>query len=193
MESYRTLLVAPDTSERSIARHALEAAGESVVAEAASLSEMQIAFDQTRPEAVLLDAALLPLTQELRDLLHPAAIVIMRPAEPDADTLAAIVESAAFSTICKPFTPEAATAEIALAVMRNADLMDCSSELDKVQTRLTDRIVIEKAKGLLIQHESLTEPEAFKKIHFAARKANRTMRDVADEIVAQFAEGAGGA
>lgn len=193
METYRTLLVAPNTNERITARAALEAAGETVVAEAATLAELEIAFGQTRPEAVLLDAALLPLPQELRDLLHPAALVVLRPAAPDAETLEAIAHSAAFGTLVKPFTPEDATAEITLAVMRNCDLLECNNELDKVQTRLADRIVIEKAKGLLIQHDGLTEPEAFKRIHFTARKANRTMRDVAEEFITRFAEGTGGA
>ena len=186
IETYRTLLVAPDTNERNIARATLEESGQTVVAEAATLGEMKIAFEQTRPEVVLLDAALLPLTDEMRDLLHPTALVILRPVEPDAETVAKIAESAAFSTLCRPFHAEAATAEIALAVARNTDLLDCNTELNKVQTRLADRIVIEKAKGMLIAREGLTEPEAFKRIHFTARKANRTMRDVAEEVIARI-------
>jgi response regulator NasT len=193
METYRVLTVVPDAEVRAEARTALLDAGESVVAEAASLTELQPLFEQHRPEAVLLSAELLPLSQELRDLLHPAALVVLRPAESDAEMLERIVSSAAFATLNTPFTSEDAGAEIALAVSRNMDLLDCNSELDKVQTRLADRIVVEKAKGLLIQHENLTEPEAFKRIHFTARRANRTMRDVADEFISRYTEGTGGA
>jgi response regulator NasT len=193
METYRVLIVAPDTEARTEARTALLDAGESVVAEATSLTELQSLFNEHRPEAVLLEAELLPLTQELQDLLHPAALVILRSAEPDAETLEKIAASAAFATLTKPFTPEDAGAEIALAVSRNSDLLECSNELDKAQTRLADRIVVEKAKGLLIQHESLTEPEAFKRIHFTARRANRTMRNVAEEFISRYSEGTGGA
>jgi len=188
METYRTLLVMPDAAERTAARTALTDAGEQVVGEAATLAQLETSYRDNSPEVVLLDAALLPMPQELRDLLHPAAIVVVRSAEPDTEMLLAITHSGAFATLTKPFTPEDAVAEIALAVMRNEDLLQCNAELDKVQTRLADRIVIEKAKGLLIRHEGLTEPEAFKQIHFAARKANRTMRDIADETVARFAE-----
>lgn len=193
METYRVLIVAPNADVRADARTALLDAGESVVAEATSLTELQSLFNEHRPEAVLLDAELLPLTTELRDLLHPTALVILRSAEPDADTLEKIAASAAFTTLTKPFTGEDAAAEIALAVSRNMDLQECSNELDKVQTRLADRIVVEKAKGLLIQHENLTEPEAFKRIHFTARRANRTMRNVAEELIARYTEGTGGA
>lgn len=178
----------PDAAERTAARTALTDAGEQVVGEAATLAQLETSYRDNSPEVVLLDAALLPMPQELRDLLHPAAIVVVRSAEPDTEMLLAITHSGAFATLTKPFTPEDAVAEIALAVMRNEDLLQCNAELDKVQTRLADRIVIEKAKGLLIRHEGLTEPEAFKQIHFAARKANRTMRDIADETVARFAE-----
>lgn len=189
METYRVLIVAPGAETRSDARAALLEAGESVVAEATSLTELQTLFVEHRPEAVLLDADLLPLPQEVRDLLHPAALVILRPTDADADTLEKIVASAAFATLTKPFTPEDASAEISLAVSRNMDLLECNTELDKVQTRLADRIVVEKAKGLLIQHENLTEPEAFKRIHFTARKANRTMREIAEEVIARLGEG----
>ncbi len=193
METYRVLIVAPEADARTDARTALLDAGQSVVAEATSLTELESLFQQHRPEAVLLDAELLPLTAELRELLHPAALVILRPAEPDAGTLEKIAASAAFATLTKPFTPEDAGAEIALAVSRNMDLLDCNAELNKVQTRLADRIVVEKAKGLLIQHEKITEPEAFKRIHFAARRANRTMREVAEEMITRYTEGTGGA
>ncbi|MBC8139092.1 MAG: ANTAR domain-containing protein [Fibrella sp.] len=193
METYRVLIVAPDAGVRDDARTALLDAGESIVAEATSLTELQTLFEEHRPEAVLLDAGLLPLTPELRDLLHPSALVILRPAEPDPETLEKIVASAAFATLTTPFTGDDAGAEIALAVSRNMDLLDCNTELDKAQTRLADRIVVEKAKGLLIQHENLTEPEAFKRIHFTARRANRTMRNVAEELIIRYTEGTGGA
>ncbi|MBC7805776.1 MAG: ANTAR domain-containing protein, partial [Akkermansiaceae bacterium] len=55
------------------------------------------------------------------------------------------------------------------------------------------RIVVEKAKGLLIQHENLTEADAFKRIHFTARRANRTMRSIAEELISGYTEGTGGA
>ena len=193
METYRVLIVAPSADARAEARTALLDAGESVVGEATSLTELQTLFNEHRPEVVLLDAELLPITQEVRDLLHPSALVILRNAEPDAETLEKIAASAAFTTLTKPFTSEDAGAEIALAVSRNMDLLDCNSELDKVQTRLADRIVVEKAKGLLIQHENLTEPEAFKRIHYTARRANRTMRNVAEEFITRYSEGTGGA
>ncbi len=193
METYRILLASPIPHERADAKMTLTHAGESVVAEAETHAELYALFSEHRPEAVLLDAELLPITDELRDLLHPTALVILRPAEADQETMNKIAASAAFATLTKPFTADDATAEIALAVSRNTDLMECNAELDKVQTRLADRIVIEKAKGLLIQHEKLTEPGAFKQIHFTARRANRTMREVGEEVIARYSEGTGGA
>jgi len=195
METYRVLLADPDAEAREQARITLTDAGERVVAEVTTLSELQAEFDQHRPEAVLLSTTLLPLSQELRDHLYSTALVILRDNEINEEIRNRIAESAAFATLTKPFTADDAIAELALAVSRNNDLMschndlqNCHSELDKVQTRLADRIVIEKAKGLLIQHLSLSEPEAFKQIHFSARKANRTMRNVAEEIIAGYAD-----
>lgn len=193
MDTYRVLIALTNATEREHARAALLEAGENIVAEAATRAELDVQFRHHRPEVVLLDSALLPLSPEERELLHPTALVVVRPAEADATTLENITHSAAFGTLPAAFTSDDATAELALAASRNADLLECNMQLDKAQTRLADRIAVERAKGILIERERLSEPEAFKQIHYAARRANRTMRDVADEIIAQHAEGMGGA
>jgi len=188
METYRVILADPDVSVREHTKVALEDAGQSVVAVADNLAELETAYREHRPEVVLLGTELLPLPVEVRELIEPSALVLLRNTEIDTPTRERIAESAAFATLCRPINAEDVSAELALAVNRNADLRECHMELDKVQTRLADRIVIEKAKGLLIRHEGIAEPEAFKQIHFTARKANRTMRNVAEEIIARYSE-----
>jgi ANTAR domain-containing protein len=54
----------------------------------------------------------------------------------------------------------------------------------QLQTALDSRIVIEQAKGILAERESITPDEAFTKIRLQARSERRRLHDLAAEIVA---------
>jgi ANTAR domain len=54
----------------------------------------------------------------------------------------------------------------------------------QLQTALDSRIVIEQAKGILAERESITPTEAFTKIRRQARSERRKLHDLAAEIVA---------
>jgi len=54
----------------------------------------------------------------------------------------------------------------------------------QLQTALDSRIVIEQAKGILAERESITPDEAFDKMRRQARSERRKLHDLAAEIVA---------
>jgi AmiR/NasT family two-component response regulator len=53
----------------------------------------------------------------------------------------------------------------------------------QLQTALESRIVIEQAKGIIADRESITPDEAFQKIRRQARSERRKLHDLATEIV----------
>lgn len=53
----------------------------------------------------------------------------------------------------------------------------------QLQTALDSRIVIEQAKGILAQRESITPTEAFEKMRRDARSQRRKLHDLAAEVV----------
>ena len=55
----------------------------------------------------------------------------------------------------------------------------------RLQHALDSRIVIEQAKGMLVERHGLRPAEAFQRIRIEARSANRRVHDVAREIVAR--------
>ncbi|MCK4473506.1 MAG: ANTAR domain-containing protein, partial [Anaerolineae bacterium] len=53
----------------------------------------------------------------------------------------------------------------------------------ELEERLTTRKVVERAKGVLMRREGLSEEEAYLRIQRQARKERRTMCQVAEEIL----------
>jgi len=57
------------------------------------------------------------------------------------------------------------------------------SELVRLQQRLDDRIIIERAKGILVQRLGLTEEDAYKRLRVLSRRQRRQIRDIAQSFL----------
>jgi AmiR/NasT family two-component response regulator len=56
-------------------------------------------------------------------------------------------------------------------------------ELQAARQALNERKLIEKAKGLLMQHRQLTEEQAWRQLRQAAMEQNRRLVDVAERVI----------
>ncbi len=63
------------------------------------------------------------------------------------------------------------------------ELEDTKTELGELSTELKDRKVIDRAKGLLMQRQGLSEPEAFAKLRKAAMDKGLKLADVAQRML----------
>jgi hypothetical protein len=57
------------------------------------------------------------------------------------------------------------------------------AELARLQQRLEDRVVIERAKGILVQRLGITEEDAYKRLRVISRRQRRQMRDIAQSLL----------
>lgn len=55
--------------------------------------------------------------------------------------------------------------------------------LDQLQQRLDDRIVIERAKGILVERLGVSEKEAYKRLRLLSRRQRRQIRDIAQALL----------
>ena len=90
--------------------------------------------------------------------------------------------------VVEPFTQERVLPAIEMAVARHAEAAALRNEVDEIAQRLDARKVIERAKGLLMTKERLTEPEAFRFIQRTAMDRRVAMRDVASALVDRLAD-----
>ncbi|HYZ38468.1 MAG TPA: ANTAR domain-containing protein, partial [Pseudonocardiaceae bacterium] len=72
---------------------------------------------------------------------------------------------------------------VELAVSRFRELVALESEVAGLTDRLETRKMVERAKGLLMAHHGLTEPEAFRWIQRSAMDRRTTMKAVAQVIL----------
>ena len=57
------------------------------------------------------------------------------------------------------------------------------TRLSSLQQRLDDRIVIERAKGILVQRLGISEEEAYKRLRVSSRRQRRQIRDIAQSLI----------
>jgi AmiR/NasT family two-component response regulator len=56
-------------------------------------------------------------------------------------------------------------------------------EIAHLQQRLNDRIIIERAKGILVQRLHITEEDAYKRLRLLSRRQRRQIRDIAQSLL----------
>ncbi|MCX6381525.1 MAG: ANTAR domain-containing protein [Armatimonadetes bacterium] len=83
----------------------------------------------------------------------------------------------------KPFSKEALTPALEIAVRRFRQIQGQSQEIDRLKETIETRKLIERAKGILMDRHKMTEEEAFRRIHFQARNQNRKMKEIAQSII----------
>ena len=75
-------------------------------------------------------------------------------------------------------------ADFAAVAFSNVDALEDARELaENLRRAMASRSVIEQAKGILVERHKLTPDQAFRLIVEASQRANRKVRDLAEELV----------
>ncbi|MDX6547569.1 MAG: two-component system, response regulator PdtaR [Gaiellales bacterium] len=167
----------------------LERAGFDVVAEArngveavelAAIHELDLAvMDVKMPELDGIDAA--------RQILERRSIpIVMLTAFSEAALVGRAIDAGVFGYLVKPFRESDLLPAIETARVRHAELETLRSESASLREALESRKVIERAKGLLMEKDDLTESEAFARLRSASQQTGKQLRDVAEAVCAAF-------
>ena len=85
-------------------------------------------------------------------------------------------------------THSLAMSAIATATARHEELRALREEADSLAEALAARKAIERAKGILMQREGLSEAEAFARLRKASQISGRPLKVVAEALVATLAD-----
>jgi two-component system, response regulator / RNA-binding antiterminator len=154
-----------------------------VITERAGLARAIEAID---PEVILID-----LGNPSRDMLEEYFAVsraISRPIaifveQSDDDSIAAAIDAGVSAYIVDGLTQNRIKPIIDLAVRRFQAFTRLQTELKEARDALSDRILIDKAKSILMKKRSLGEPEAHKLLRTHAMNSNKRMAEVAEAII----------
>jgi response regulator NasT len=71
---------------------------------------------------------------------------------------------------------------IEVAVRRQAEKRELAEQVERLETALERRALIERAKGILMERHNIGEREAFDRLRDHARSRNRTVVDVSASV-----------
>ena len=113
---------------------------------------------------------------------RPIPIVLLT-ALSDRPTIERARDSAVLAYLTKPVKEADLAPTLAVAQARFAERMALAAEQHSLRDAEMLRDLLDRAKTRLMEEQGMTEPEAFKYIHYASRRERRTMREVAEQIL----------
>lgn len=149
--------------------------------------------EEHRPDLVILDVKM-PVLDGIAAAEAIAgkriAPVVMLTAFSQRELVERARDAGAMSYIVKPFSQSDLVPAIEMAISRFAEIQQLEAEVTDLQDRLETRKAVDRAKSILQDQLSLTEPEAFRWIQKTAMDLRMSMRQVAEGVVSHGVPGA---
>ena len=186
MESnLRVLIADEDESKLTTLRATLEELGHEVIPFAVSVREAAELIAREDPNLTIVmvhrdDDHALALISEAVEYASGPVIATVR--DGDADFLARAAEHG-ISAYVQGTEPESVQGAIEVALRRYREAEALAGKVDQLEGALQRRIVIERAKGILMERHRTGEREAFDLLRENARAGSRRVVDVAQAVV----------
>jgi two-component system, response regulator / RNA-binding antiterminator len=141
---------------------------------------------QLRPDVLIVDAATEPAAVLARitavNSVSPKPIVLFTE-EHDAEMAKQAVQVGVSSYIVAGLSPDRVRPILEVAIARFEYEQKLRTELSDAKEKLGERIVIEKAKGLLMSKHNLTEEQAHQRLRTFAMEKSMRLAEVARRLV----------
>jgi response regulator NasT len=187
----RVLVAEDETIIRLDLRELLERSGFEVCAEAHDGEEAVALARSERPDVAIMDVKMPKLDgiEAARRILDERPIpIVMLTAYGQKELVSRAVEAGVFGYLVKPFREQDLLPAIQAARARHEELVALRDEAESLAEALAARKAIERAKGLLMEREGLSEQEAFARLRKASQISGRPLKIVAEALIATFGD-----
>jgi two-component system, response regulator PdtaR len=185
----RILIAEDETIIRLDLKEILERAGFVVCAQAQDGEEAVELARAEKPDLAVLDVKMPRLDgiDAARRILAERPIpIVMLTAYGQDELVGRAVEAGVFGYLVKPFRESDLLPAIQAAKARHAELEALREEAESLSEALSTRKVVERAKGLLMEREGLSEQDAFTRLQRVSQASGRPMKVVAEALIATF-------
>jgi two-component system, response regulator PdtaR len=168
-------------------KETLEEEGYEVVGETGRGDEAIELVRQLEPDVCILDIKMpgldgLSATREITT--HELSAVLILTAFSQRDLIDQAVDAGAMAYLVKPFQRSELIPAIELAIGRFRQLRALADQARTAEESLETRKIVDRAKGRLMDNHQFSENDAFGFIQKTAMRERKTMKAIAEQIVA---------
>ena len=182
----RVVIAEDETIIRRDLKEILEEEGYEVVGETGRGDEAVELVRSTQPDLAILDIRMpgmdgLAVAREIaRERL---AGVLILTAFSQRNLIAEATDAGVLNYLVKPFQRAELVPKIEVALARYREIRGLESENRNLEEQLESRKLVERAKGMLMDHHALAENDAFSFIQRTAMRERLTMKAVAKRVI----------
>jgi len=186
MKKRKVLVIDDHLPSRAFLVKALNEKGFGVVGEGASGKSALKLVQATDPDAVLMSVGLpdidgISAAERIMEE-NPLPIVLLT-SHYDAETIERAKEAGVMAYLLKPLREEELLPATELAISRFEEFSSLRKENEDLKKTLEARKAIERAKGVLMKQQGLSEAEAFSLIQRKSMDLRRPMAEIAQAII----------
>jgi len=186
LERVRIIVAEDEAIVRIDLQEMLTNLGYLVVGEAADGRSAVNLARELKPDLVIMDIKMPDMNgiEAARILTEERlAPVVLLTAFSQKDLVEQAREAGVVAYIVKPFREADLGPAIEIALARFEELSTLAQEVEDLKEALETRKLVDRAKGLLMDKQGLTEAEAFRKIQKMSMNTRRPMKDIAEAII----------
>lgn len=180
----RVIIADSDIATRENTKQILEVKGYKVVAEASDGFDAIKLCRQHKPDVILIDIIMplldgISVAQVINNEDIAGAIVFLT-SNYSKDIINKVKKVGTRGYILKPLDEKYVIPTIEIAVHTGNELKNLKKENQTLEQKFEDRKIIDKAKGILMKKENISEDEAYAKIRKYSMEKRVSMREIAE-------------
>jgi response regulator NasT len=186
MSTTRVVIAEDEPLIRLDLRESLIEQGYDVVGEADDGAEALSLVREHKPEVTILDIKMPNvdgLTAAREIVTERLSAVVILTAFSQRELVEQARDAGALNYLVKPFQGQELVPAIELAIARFRELVALSDQADLLSDQLETRKVVDRAKGMLMDGNGMTEQDAFRFLQKTAMTSRAAMKDVAAQVI----------
>jgi response regulator NasT len=187
--SVKVLLVDPLHCKSSLLKRALLENEYQIVEQITDITNIADRLSTHKPDIMMIsmdtpDTTTLDKMSELRQL-HPMPVIVF--AEKDSPhMIQQVVKAGVNAFIVDDIQIQRLPSIVNIAIARFNEQQKLEKELNTVKTKLADRKIVERAKGLLMAQRNINEEEAYNSLRKMAMDKGQSMANISENLIDAF-------
>lgn len=185
----KIILVDENTGRSAMLRRALQDQGHEVICRMDNSTNLQNSNEIAHADVVIVNADIPDeeVFANLNDVnKNKPKPIVMFAEESSSEMANSAIKSGVNAYIVDGLEENRVQPIIDVAIARFREFQALKDELDATRNQLLERKVVEKAKGLLMQHKNISEDKSYQSIRKMAMDKNKRIVDVAESVISAF-------